>query len=213
MFETLLDLLFPRYSLEGEEGEWVTEKEWKRFSPCPFALYSNSLRNRGMPHVERLCSAMMYNEDPLLRRAIHQWKYNGVRAMDPIFIKLIQSSGSILPQEDRVFCPVPLHWTRRFARGFNQAELLAKALAQSQNGIVSHLLTRTRPTGHQAHRNGVARRQAMDQAFTMRFGSRVPERVTLVDDVCTTGATLEAAAEVLMEAGVKHVEAAVIALD
>lgn len=211
LLANLIDLVFPLRSLSGQEGEWVTPEEWKKFSAHPVVLDHAEMKRRGMPHVFKLIAAVRYRDEPLLRRAIHQWKYKSLRAMDPVFQKLITSLSDHL--HESVIVPVPLHWTRKFSRGFNQADVLACALAKASGMPCKNLLRRTHSTGHQAHRTGAERRQVMKDVFVVKSSEQMPAKIILVDDVCTTGATLNAAAHALKSAGVNEVEVMVVALD
>ncbi|HEX4963638.1 MAG TPA: ComF family protein [Thermoanaerobaculia bacterium] len=112
---------------------------------------------------------------------------------------------------DRVV-PVPLHWRRRLARGYNQAERIARPLAGILGLPFVHALSRSRATPPQS-RLGRTRRLA-----NLRRAFRVPRpqevrglHLLLVDDVATTGATLDAAAETLKRAGAAAVTALVVA--
>jgi ComF family protein len=106
--------------------------------------------------------------------------------------------------------PMPLHWMRRWQRGFNQAELLASEIARRWNLPVCNVVRRRKATKMQAGLTNAKRRANMQGAFVMRGAmrgiSRVDGmRVLLVDDVLTTGSTAAACARVLKHAGAKHV--------
>jgi ComF family protein len=112
-----------------------------------------------------------------------------------------------------VVVPVPLHWGRRWARGYNQAEAIGRELAA---GIgLPHdagVLRRVKPTPQQAQPSAAARWENMRGAFRVNPGARVAGRgVLLVDDVMTTGSTAAEAARVLREAGASRVVVAVLA--
>lgn len=111
-----------------------------------------------------------------------------------------------------VIVPVPLHPRRERRRGFNQSALIAGRIARK---IGVHYepggLLRRRATRTQAHLRGDARRGNLRHAFAVAPGSRLAQRVWLVDDVLTTGATLESAAECLLAAGVDEVRALTLA--
>jgi predicted amidophosphoribosyltransferase len=98
---------------------------------------------------------------------------------------------------------VPLGRRRRRTRGFDQAEVLARALAARTGWPASRLLLRVRETGPQARRSGEARRTALRGAFVAC--ARPPPFVVLVDDVLTTGATAAECAAVLRAAGARRV--------
>lgn len=202
----LLDFLFPRRSITGEEGEWLTDEERRSLqilSPAVLTFEFGSL--------DRVTACGLYHHAFLLRRAITRWKYNRVRGMEQAFALILERTLVEHPlPADAVLCPVPLHWVRRCWRGFNQAEVLARLISKKTGCPVQQLLSRARSTGHQAHRTGRERRNALRDAF-ISCGS-MPEKVVLVDDVYTTGSTLQECSKMLKKAGAKHVEAIVLAL-
>ncbi len=107
--------------------------------------------------------------------------------------------------------PVPLHPGRFQERGFNQSEELARALArQIDRPVLASVLRRGRPTEPQTALDTAARRRNVRGAFGAAR-RRLPERVVLVDDVITTGATTAEAGRALIRAGVKHLEVWAIA--
>ena len=107
---------------------------------------------------------------------------------------------------------VPLHWWRRWNRGYNQAELLARGLAGLSGCSARPLLKRTRWTAPQTHLSRPARLANVRGAFALRRGVSVSgERILLVDDVLTTGATASEAASVLRDSGAE-VHVAVVAV-
>lgn len=108
------------------------------------------------------------------------------------------------------FVPVPLHRSRRRERGFNQAELLARELAECCGGRVLPLLRRVRETAPQGDPGTRDRAANVERAFALCRFARVPERCVLVDDTCTSMATLEACARVLRRAGCQELRAAVV---
>ncbi len=108
--------------------------------------------------------------------------------------------------------PVPLHWRRRFQRGFNQSALIAKGLNFS-NAKFNTDLVRVRYTQEQTELTFAARRKNVEGAFAVRKGHNFKgKNVCLVDDVKTTGATLNECAKVLKDAGAEKVFAFVLAV-
>jgi ComF family protein len=109
--------------------------------------------------------------------------------------------------------PVPLHWWRRWERGYNQSAAIARGIAeQLRLPLQSRALVRTRPTPPQTTRTPTERRENVRGAFRVgRFARVRGERVLLVDDVLTTGATADAAAASLVAGGAAQVTVAVIA--
>jgi len=128
-------------------------------------------------------------------------------------------AGPLAEQLDRtrfdVVVPVPLHWSRRLRRGYDQAELIAAELCDTLGRPLVRALRRRRATPAQSlHRDRQGRRANLDAAIVMRrrLGGQIRGlRVLLVDDVLTTGATLEAAARPLLDAGARSVDVAVAA--
>ncbi|MCF7905670.1 ComF family protein [Candidatus Gracilibacteria bacterium] len=109
-----------------------------------------------------------------------------------------------------VLVPIPLHWTRKFARGFNQSELMAQTIAKYASLLVSTNLKRIRRTPQQARLSKKEREGNIQHAFVWK-GDAIPRNITLIDDVVASGSTLEEAARILKQAGVKKVQAVVFA--
>jgi ComF family protein len=141
----------------------------------------------------------------VLRKLIHVFKFEGVRTLQrPLGAMLAQA----LPRESGfdAIVPMPLHWRRRWQRGFNQAELLAREIARKWNVPVSALVRRRRATAPQAGLTSAQRRKNMQGAFEAKRGMSVKGmRILLIDDVLTTGATASACARTLKRAGAAQV--------
>jgi ComF family protein len=89
MWQLFLDLLFPRRSLSGAEGEWITEQERRKLVPHPVIEEIAELRRRGIRSLDRLVAASTYVDSPLLKKAIHTFKYGHVRWLDKELGRLI----------------------------------------------------------------------------------------------------------------------------
>lgn len=156
--------------------------------------------------------------DPILRAALTTLKFRGIRALaHPLGELLARHITAVgfhqgpLPH----LVALPLHPRRERTRGFNQAQLLAEVVGTRLGLPVAHLLVRTRSTASQTSLLGSAavRRQNVADAFALREDAPqpVPPRLILVDDVLTSGATLETAAAVLNAAGAQELWVAVVA--
>jgi ComF family protein len=143
--------------------------------------------------------------DGALRAIVHALKYDGRRSLAPALAGLMRERGSIVLEGADALVPVPLHPSRRRERGFNQAADLARHLHLP----VVPALRRTRATAAQAGLPAGRRHGNVRGAFaiTRRGAALYGRTVVLVDDVSTTGATLEACARVLKECGVAEVRA------
>ncbi len=146
-----------------------------------------------------------------LRDGIHRLKYGGRRDLAPALAGLLSEHLRADLRAVDCIVPMPLHASRLAERGFNQAALLAWPLAHDLGvPIVPRRLERIRPTSPQVGLDVGARRRNVRGAFRARADAARP-RVLLIDDVRTTGATLEAAADALREAGASEVIAVALA--
>ena len=172
---------------------------------------------RGRRPISRSRAAGPY--DGSLRAIVHAFKYEGRRSLAVRLAALMRAQGRDVLAGADCAVPVPLHWRRRRARGFNQAEDLAAHLGLP----VCRALRRVRGTRPQVDLPAAQRHRNVRGAFALAGGRWRPRRrtaaerairrraVVLVDDVSTTGATLAACARVLREAGAREVRALTVA--
>jgi ComF family protein len=138
-----------------------------------------------------------------LRDIIHALKYDGRRSIaSPLSALMARHGRPVLEGADLVV-PVPLHPRRQRERGFNQADVLARGLGLP----VARALRRTRITASQVELPAHERRLNVLGAFALTAPLTQGPIVVMVDDVTTTGATLEACAKVLLGGGAREVRA------
>ena len=143
---------------------------------------------------------------PPLREAIHALKYEGVRVLARPLGEILAGYWRLEPLPVRAIVPVPLHRTRLRQRGYNQSLLLARELAERIDlPLCEGALLRERNTPSQVGLSVEERWTNVWGAFRCSNSDLRGEHVLLVDDVLTTGATLEACASTLLEAGVEEV--------
>ncbi len=147
----------------------------------------------------------------LVREVIHRYKYNRHEFFEPLMVQWLFGCGSLFSEKSQCVVPVPLHPLKERDRGFNQAERLAKGVAEHLNlPIKSGCLMRFKYTETQTNLSRKERMANMQNAFEgserMTFS-----RVLLVDDVMTTGATASACAAALRRAGAQTVDVLTLA--
>ncbi len=140
-----------------------------------------------------------------LRKLIHLFKYDKIYTLARPLAGFL---ARVLPREERFdfIVPMPLHWRRRWERGFNQSEMLAQEIAKKWNVPLRRPIRRVKATAPQAGLTNAKRRVNVGGAFAVKQRARFDgARVLLVDDVLTTGSTAAACARVLKRAGAAHV--------
>jgi len=152
---------------------------------------------------------------PAMARAIILLKYHAVFPLGDWFAARLQETARALRNDcvADIVVPVPVHSARLRERGYNQAELIARPLARRLNiPLQSCLLVRTRPRPDKLKLTTRERWRTVRGAYAMQEGARVDKlRVLLVDDVMTTGATLDACSRALRQAGAAQIVALTVA--
>ena len=163
-------------------------------------------------HFDAICRAGIYDQG--LRQMILAFKH-GKTELDSTLGFLADSAleGSGFKKEIEFFVPVPLHWTRRFARGYNQSNLLAGRLNHCSARICTDLVRVRRTKAQPTMVSPAARARNVSGAFALRRDHPLRgKNVCLIDDIKTTGATLNECARTLKEAGAAKVFALVLAV-
>lgn len=167
-------------------------------------------------YLDRIISVTNY-ANPLIRDLIKSFKYYFVRelseSLSQLLIRALETFDTSLKVFNFIIIPIPLHEHRLRYRGFNQAELLAKQIANHFNlPIETNILKRIVPTGPQANIKDINKRKNnIKDVFNIIPNAVEGKNILLIDDVCTTGATLIEAARVLKLNGAKEIWALVVA--
>lgn len=221
----LLDLLYPpRCAGCDRRGAWFCAAcmaQLERIAPAHCALCGEPLAATPTPPARALCPRCRTHPLTLdglrfaayfagpLRPAVHQLKYRHCRAVAPALGHLIADAFRAAPFPCELLIPVPLHAQRLRERGYNQAALLAQAVgAELAVPVQPTALVRCRATRSQVTLGAQERRDNVRGAFAVpppAIASVQGRAVAVVDDVCTTGATLEACAAALRQAGATSV--------
>lgn len=157
----------------------------------------------------------VFRYDEASRDLILAFKHADRTHSAPAFGRWLARAGAELLADADIVTPVPLHWTRLAWRRYNQSALLAHAVAEASGRIcVPDLLRRVRRTPTQGERGRAARRRNVRRAFAVSEAHRARldgGRVVLVDDVFTTGATVEECTQVLLDGGARAVDVLTLA--
>ena len=145
--------------------------------------------------------------DQVIRKAIHELKYRSVRAMSPCLAELLADYVRSNPLPGEALVCVPLHPRRLRERGYNQSALLARDLGKCIGlPVIEDCLLRVKQAKPQVRAADVEeRRRNVADAFVCRAEKVTGKQIILIDDVCTSGATLESCAVALKKGGAKSV--------
>ena len=226
-----LDLILPPASLDGAERPFapgLSARAWERVAwieePCcdgcgapfgyPLGAGVRCAACEGRPRAfDRARCACLYDETS--KALILKLKHGDRTDLAGLFAGwLNRAAGDLLETADAI-APVPMHRSRLFKRRYNQAAEIARALSR-RSGVryLPDALVRARDTGGQGGRSRRARREAVRGAFSVTPAAArrlAGKRILLVDDVLTTGATAEACAKALKQAGAAAVDVAAVA--
>ena len=220
--EAGLNLLFPPHCAAcGRRGAWLCDaciEAIIRFAPPLCPQCGQPRRAATLCPVCRRHPSLLAGIRSLgpfmrpLQQAIHALKYEGLRALAPLLADLLAEYWRCQPLPVDALVPVPLHRARERRRGYNQAVLLARELSKRVNiPVLAEAVVRRRDTPPQVGLSREARYENMKEAFAVGRVSPVGRHVLLLDDVLTTGATLEACAAPLLAAGARNVWALTLA--
>jgi ComF family protein len=211
IIKNLIDIFFPKLCIFcGAEGYLL----------CPdcrstITLWSYHLESKGK-YLDDLYFAADYNQF-LVNFSIKKLKYNFLKDLAKDLAEIILDHFKILGKppdfQDFLIIPIPLHEKRLRQRGFNQAEEIAKVLAEYfKIPLEKNVLFRKKDTLSQTELKREQRIQNVKDAFFVKDSQKIKNKnILLVDDVLTTGATMEEAAKTLKKAGAKKVVGVVLA--
>ena len=199
----ILDLLFPHTCCGCDiVGPLLCSNCWQKldWQLWPVKLELNKT------FLDQVSAAFEYT--PLTKSIVRRCKYDQVQDAAVLMAELI--SNYLPPRPNHTLCPVPLHYKRQSQRGFNQAQTIGNTLAQIWQLPSQNLLIRTVNSSQQVKQiDKNSRLHHLDHHFALNpiFKDNLPSRVTLIDDVVTTGTTLNQCAQILKQNGVKQVNA------
>ena len=213
IYSFIKDLLFPIECLGCQEpGAWVCQNCFRQLK---YGGPSVNLVTGQNNFLDNIYIAGDY-DDPLLSELIKKFKYHFIPDLkEPLSDFLALFWAGRLTLEPKLYqaklLPIPLSKKRERWRGFNQAELLSNGLCNRLGLESLSGLLRTKHLAPQSSLTSEERRLNILGAFSWTGPTIIDEHLILIDDVVTTGSTLEAAAQVLKEAGAAKVSALVLA--
>jgi len=188
-------------------------------STCPacgkisqFSAFCKNCKSKNKAQLSGIITASRYETGPI-KEMIHYLKYSGITSLAEALGELIaERLERELPRGSLVVVPVPLHRKREFSRGFNQAELIARYISKRLNISGGMALSRIKNTPSQVTLPADLRRTNLINVFQCEDKEIIAGKtVLLVDDVSTTGSTLNECAKILKENGAKKVFGVVVA--
>lgn len=207
-----VSLLYPRYCFACKDGlmkgeENICSRCMLEFPRTQFHLEpENALYTRlnGRIRLNSAFAFFFFRKGGRLQQLLHALKYSNHpelgEMIGEVYGQELQQAG--FDQKFNVIVPVPLHPTRKRQRGYNQSEEFAKGLSKSLNIPFADALMRTIKTETQTRKTKLSRWQNVSEVFQVNDLKQIQNRhVLLVDDVITTGATIEACAQTLLESG------------
>jgi ComF family protein len=161
------------------------------------------------------CARAAVRYDDVAKKLVHGLKYGDRLDLAPIMGRWMANAGRKLLAEADALVPVPLHWRRQWARRFNQSALLCEIIAKASGRPVLHgALKRAKATPQQVGLDKSARAQNVQGAFRVPPEGKAEvagRRLVLVDDVLTSGATVDACTRALLRGGPAAVDVLVFA--
>ncbi|MFH1668046.1 MAG: ComF family protein [Candidatus Komeilibacteria bacterium] len=224
VLKIILDFIFPlqcincnapNYNLCPKCESQIALRTKKQCPLCNKEQNNNDICQNCKPNtsLDKIIICADY-ENNILQKTIHAFKYKNVSSLcEPLSNLLIRRFKEEKTPQQFIIIPTPLHRKRQLERGFNQSELLAKVFAQKFNyQINTKILHRQRNNAHQADLNKKERLINIKNCFVIKDVDQIKNKnIILVDDVVTTGATLNEQAKLLRTAGAKKIWAIVLA--
>lgn len=207
----ILDIFFPSFCIGCNRLNTLLCPDC--YELIEFSPFQNTITSQS---IDTIFSACLY--DGIIKKCVSECKYQGVKQLSLTMAHIMQYSLS-LPKCD-LLVPIPLYARKKRVRGFNQSELMAQELAILNQTNYLELLVKNKNTYDQMSLTERTQRESnLDDCFQINqvkldeylSKNTLPQSVLLIDDVCTTGTTLEECAIKLKEIGVSQIYAATLA--
>ena len=161
----------------------------------------------GRLHVEHVWAYYLFNKHARIQALLHKMKFHNMPELGELVGEKLGAALNHLNPELAidVIVPVPLHKSRLRRRGYNQSDYFARGLSKCLHcDIATDIVTRTKDTETQTRKSRVQRWENVNEIFKVKDNSHLQDKnVLLVDDVITTGSTIEACGQSILEVGIK----------
>lgn len=218
-----ISLFYPRTCI-GCNRTLISKEEYLCLS-CKLNLPTTGFHTDGtnpikqrLPSIENLHTVFAYlkfGREGIAQKLLHQVKYNG---QEKLAISIGEWFGYHIKEKTETLnvdaiVPIPLHKAKLKRRGYNQSELIATGLGEALGlSVEDKLLKRKKDTATQTKKSKADRWINVDNIFELNDHAEINQKhILLIDDVITTGATIESAAAILNEGGASHISVACIA--
>jgi ComF family protein len=191
-------------------------------SKMPFTNDIEKIDNDLMYHfygrvpIERATALLWYAEGGVVQQMIHNMKYKGIKEiglqLGSVLGKKIFDAG--LYKSIDLYIPVPMHYKKQMQRGFNQAELIAESVSAETNvPCLNNILVKEKETVTQTRKSRMERALNTSNVYNVSDATTIKGRhIMIIDDVVTTGATIEACARILIKNGASKISVACVAM-
>lgn len=219
---TIGSILFPSNCLGcGRPGDWVCNSCRRTYltRSLPECFWCRKTSNSHRTHTECLDhtpirqAIVCWRYTPLARRIMSSYKFKMRYSIAEDIIDWAAPSIELLKSEPAILIPSPTSKKRSLDRGFDQSELLCRIIEEKHSIPYEHLLERRPGSSHQTGKDREQRLKLGQHAFQIKNpGHNIPTdtNIIIVDDVCTTGTTLQRSAETLQEVGFTNILAFVL---
>jgi len=214
--KAIWDIIFPKKCINcGREGQYLCDDclsliEINPFNYCLCERMEkrNKCDNCKDKNLDKILSATSFN-GKIIKETIHKFKYGCIEELKvPLSLLLLNHLQIIDCQIDKSFViiPVPMHDKKKRRRGFNQSEEIAKIISEATTIPLSTTLVKIKETKPQMELNRIERIENIKNCFEIKNKKEVEnKKIILLDDVYTTGTTMDECAKVLKENGAKEV--------
>jgi ComF family protein len=215
-FKAIWDVIFPKKCINcGKEGSYLCEDCFSLIEINPFEYClceklgkRSKCENCKDRHLDKIMSATNFN-NKIIRETIHKFKYGCLEGLSAPLALLILNHLQIINCEiDKSFViiPVPMHIKKKRKRGFNQSEEIAKIISEATRLPLSTALVKIKETKPQMELNREERIENIKNCFEVKNKEEIKNKtILLLDDVYTTGMTMNECAIILKESGAKEV--------